>query len=72
MILDTCKGKEKMSALATGTALLANILLNLLWVPDFGMVGAAWATAVALVLNSLLHATCGAFVMRTHSTSGFN
>jgi O-antigen/teichoic acid export membrane protein len=66
------KGKEKMSALATGTALLANILLNLLWIPDFGMVGAAWATAVALVLNSLLHATCGAFVMRTHSTSGFN
>jgi O-antigen/teichoic acid export membrane protein len=55
------KGRETASALSTATALSANIVLNLHWIPEFGMVGAAWATAVALILNSILHIACGAY-----------
>jgi O-antigen/teichoic acid export membrane protein len=36
----------RFSVLATGT----NIVLNILWIPRFGMIGAAWATLVSEVL----------------------
>lgn len=49
------RGLEKFSAFATASALGTNVLLNIVWIPEFGMEGAAWATAVALALNSALH-----------------
>lgn len=40
----------RFSCLATGT----NIVLNVLWIPRFGMIGAAWATLISEVLWLLL------------------
>lgn len=60
------KGMETASALSTATALITNVLLNAYWIPEFGMVGAAWATAAALILNSTLHVLCVAFGGRNY------
>jgi O-antigen/teichoic acid export membrane protein len=40
----------QLSVLATGT----NLALNILWIPKFGMIGAAWATVISEVLWLLL------------------
>jgi len=40
-------GREKQLAALQGAGLLLNVLLNLWWVPRFGIVGAAWATVVS-------------------------
>jgi O-antigen/teichoic acid export membrane protein len=40
-------GREKQLAVLQGAGLALNILLNLWWVPRFGIVGAAWATVVS-------------------------
>ncbi len=34
---------------------IANIILNLLWVPRFGMIGAAWATLIGLIITTSGH-----------------
>jgi O-antigen/teichoic acid export membrane protein len=39
-------GRERLNFLITGTAAVINILLNLLWIPRLGYIGAALATAV--------------------------
>lgn len=41
-------------ALVSGSALIANVGLNLLWIPAHGMVGAAYATLAAYALELLL------------------
>ena len=40
-------GREQILAKLLGASLLINILLNLWWIPRFGVVGAAYATVVA-------------------------
>ena len=47
--------REKYSAMATGIAVISNILLNIYWIPIGGIVAAAWVTSATLVLNFLLH-----------------
>ena len=38
----------------SGVALVANLGLNFLWVPHWGMYGAAWATAAAYMIEAVL------------------
>ena len=43
----------------TAAAAILNVLLNLWWIPQFGLIGAAYATFVAYLLALLLSATLG-------------
>jgi O-antigen/teichoic acid export membrane protein len=47
-------GKSKWNLLNTAVALVANIALNLLLIPAYGMVGAAIAWAVSIMLMNIL------------------
>jgi O-antigen/teichoic acid export membrane protein len=46
--------KSQFIWLASMTAFVANIVLNLLWVPRWGMFGAAWATVVGYAVEALM------------------
>ncbi|TCD11512.1 flippase [Pedobacter frigidisoli] len=41
------EGYTKLSMLRTGTGAIVNILLNIIWIPKYGIMGAALATLVA-------------------------
>ncbi len=47
-------GKSRWNLLNTAVALVANVGLNLLLIPRYGMIGAATAWAVSIVLNNIL------------------
>ncbi len=51
--------KTGAQAAATGAAALANVALNLVLVPTFGLIGAAWATLAAYALALALFAIVG-------------
>lgn len=42
--------RTKILPFITGTGALTNIVLNILWIPQHGMMGAAWATLVSYVV----------------------
>jgi O-antigen/teichoic acid export membrane protein len=44
------KGKSSKLPIAKGIAAIVNIFLNFLFVPSYGMIGSAWATAIAFCL----------------------
>jgi Na+-driven multidrug efflux pump len=46
--------KSQFIWLASMTAFIANIALNFLWVPRWGMFGAAWATVVGYAVEALM------------------
>ncbi len=48
------KEKTRLLPLITGTGLAMNIAGNLLLIPSFGMVGAAWATVLAYAVMTVL------------------
>jgi O-antigen/teichoic acid export membrane protein len=48
------KNKTYIIALLTGLAAVTNIILNLLWIPKYGMMGAAYATLISYFIQSLL------------------
>lgn len=48
------------SLLRHGLGAVANVVLNLVWVPAYGIQGAAWATVVSYVLASYLSCLVGA------------
>lgn len=53
-------GQNTMGQLwVSGAAALLNIILNLLWIPIFGLMGAAYATFVTFLLALLLSAAMG-------------
>lgn len=41
------RGKPILNAYANGIAVLVNLGLNIIWIPRFGIEGAAWATSVS-------------------------
>jgi O-antigen/teichoic acid export membrane protein len=41
------EGYFKLSMLRTGVGALVNIVLNIFWIPAYGIIGAAYATLVA-------------------------
>ncbi len=47
-------GEQNRAALVYGGVFLFNLLLNLILVPRLGMIGSAWSTAMALMLESVL------------------
>lgn len=40
------EGRAKLGAIATYSGVVVNVLLNLWWIPRYGALGAAWATAI--------------------------
>jgi O-antigen/teichoic acid export membrane protein len=47
-------GQQNLAALALGVATLVNVVLNLLFIPRYGLLGAGVATAMAFAVESLL------------------
>ena len=45
-------------ALVTGAAAVVNVAANLVLIPPFGFVGAAWATALSFALLAAIYAVC--------------
>jgi Na+-driven multidrug efflux pump len=45
-------GKTYLILLIFVPALLINILLNFIWIPEFGGIGAAWATNISYILGA--------------------
>jgi len=52
-ILLSLSGRQKLSTKVYGCCATLNILLNLLFIPAFGMTGAAFATAISLIIANL-------------------
>ncbi|MGO2275502.1 flippase [Pseudoalteromonas nigrifaciens] len=48
------EGLLKFSLLTHGIAAIVNIWLNYLWIPEYGSLGAAWATLIAYALSSYI------------------
>ena len=48
-------GKPQLTIYIFIPALIINILLNLLWIPDHGALGAAWATNVSYIFGSIIY-----------------
>lgn len=49
------RGKTKMIAIGTGAAAVVNILINLFFVPQFGILAAAGSTVIAYLVLFLMH-----------------
>ncbi|RMF16456.1 MAG: polysaccharide biosynthesis protein [Candidatus Dadabacteria bacterium] len=45
------------------TAAVVNVLLNLWWIPLWGMAGAAWATLVSFLVSALLNRVCAVWIL---------
>jgi len=48
------RGKPMISTYLIGFSAILNIILNILWIPKWGIGGAAWATAVSYSLASVI------------------
>ena len=46
------EGLTKLSMVRTAAGAIVNILLNLIWIPKYGIIGAAYATLVAYALST--------------------
>ncbi len=42
-------GREKINLLIQGVVAIINIVLNILWIPTMGFIGAAWATTISFI-----------------------
>jgi len=47
----TGRGKPMIGAYINGGVVILNLILNILWIPKFGIAGAAWATAISYVFD---------------------
>ena len=50
----TMTGQERICALAYGVALGVNLSLNMVLIPAYGLIGAAYATALAMVIEAIM------------------
>ncbi len=48
------RGRPLLNTYVGGVGLVAEVLLNLAWIPRFGPTGAAWATTISYGLSSAL------------------
>lgn len=53
-----CEGKNKFAILFSALGTLANILMNLVWIPLWGIEGAALATLITQILENLFFPFC--------------
>ena len=42
----------KFSLLTQGIGAVSNVILNYIWIPQFGILGAAWATIISYAFSS--------------------
>lgn len=75
----TMSGHQNICAAVYGAALLINVLLNVTFIPIYGLYGAAWATtftmvfeATALYATTLRHLNIHMFVFSRAGTPPFN
>jgi len=47
------RGKPEVNILISLVSVLTNVLLNIIWIPKFGISGAAWATSISYTLSLL-------------------
>jgi O-antigen/teichoic acid export membrane protein len=59
-------GKPKIILLVFIPALMLNIILNLIWIPRYGGVGAAWATNISYTMGALTLLFIYARISKTH------
>jgi O-antigen/teichoic acid export membrane protein len=48
------QGKPMLNTYITGVSLVSNIILSILWIPKFGILGAAWATTISYTVALLM------------------
>jgi len=48
------RGRPMLNTYAIGISVLLNIFLNIIWVPKWGIIGAAWATTISYILMFLI------------------
>ncbi|RKY82858.1 hypothetical protein DRQ11_13920 [candidate division KSB1 bacterium] len=48
------RGKPMINTYITLVALIANITLNVIFIPKYGVIGAGWATSLTYALNSVI------------------
>mgnify|MGYP002335706534 FL=1 len=53
-VLLSMAGHQKLCVLVYGVVLVASILLNIILIPRYGLTGAAIATAIAMMIETLL------------------
>lgn len=46
------EGLLRFSLLTHGVAAIVNVILNYIWIPQYGIIGAAWATLISYALSS--------------------
>ena len=45
------RGKPELNIYISLVSVLVNIILNIVWIPEFGILGAAWATSISYTLS---------------------
>jgi len=60
-------GNTKYVAPATIIAAAVNVLLNAVWIPDFGINGAAFATSVSYAMLWIFHEIVARFIVRNYN-----
>ena len=48
------RGRPMLNTYATGISAVLNIILNILWIPKFGILGAAWAATISYTVMLLI------------------
>ncbi|MXV37503.1 oligosaccharide flippase family protein [Flavobacteriaceae bacterium Ap0902] len=48
-------GRAKVNTIIGSITLILSIFLNLILIPKFGLIGAAWATCICLIISSILN-----------------
>lgn len=56
-------------SIATATALIVNISMNILLIPSFGIEGAAWATVLSYILLCICHFYSSKYILKTNIIS---
>jgi len=51
------RGKPIINSYIGGGAVVLNVILNIIWIPTFGIIGSAWATVVSYSVNLLIRMT---------------
>jgi O-antigen/teichoic acid export membrane protein len=56
---------QRISLIRTSAGAVLNIILNLMWIPKYGIVGSAWATLISQAVSSYLAYACSKITFRT-------
>jgi O-antigen/teichoic acid export membrane protein len=48
------RGRPDAAMWVYGLALIMNVVLNLLWIPEFGAIGSAWASSISYLIGAFI------------------